>query len=229
MMEWTAIVQEHFQDDPTLEILDLGTGGGHHLFHLFHQCPNLRSGLAVDLSEEMLSRVDSILPQVETRQGDMTSLKFGRSFPLICVHDSFCYLAAEKQIQDLFSNIKEHLTHDGLAFVKLDAVKDSFAGPYRYLTSFEDEDYQLTLTHYEWDPNNRDTWIEVVYLFLEQRGSELVTREERHRLGLFHQSDLLKMARSVDLEGEILPLQRWDEDRENLLLLLRHKDSHNSN
>ena len=224
MVEWTALIEEHFTTQERLRVLDLGTGGGHHLYHLFHQNERLEGGLAVDLSQAMLERVQGLLPQMETRTCDMTTLDCAETFPLICVHDSFCYLQSSEQVASLFGSVKRHLQSGGLALVKVDAVKDSFSGPYRYLTNFEDEDFDLTLTHYEWDPDPKDSFLEVIYLFLEQREGKVTTREERHHLGLFSQAELVALAEGEGLEAHFHVLEPWDEERDNLLLVLLHRE-----
>ena len=224
MVEWTALIEEHFSGHDSLKVLDLGTGGGHHLYHLFHQNERLQRGLAVDLSKAMLERVQGLIPQVETRACDMTTLECDETFPLVCVHDSFCYLQSVDQVASLFATIKRHLKPGGLALVKVDAVKDSFSGPYRYLTNFEEDDFDLTLTHYEWDPDPEDSVLEVIYLFLEQRAGEVTTREERHHLGLFSQAELLTLAEGAELMARFHSLEPWDEERDNLLLILLHRE-----
>ena len=224
MVEWTALIEEHFQDQEPLRVLDLGTGGGHHLYHLFHQNERLQGGLAVDLSQAMLERVEGLIPRIKTRACDMTTLQCEETFPLVCVHDSFCYLQTVEQVAALLSTIKRHLKPHGMALVKVDAVKDTFAGPYRYLTNFEEDDFDLTLTHYEWDPDPQDSILEVIYLFLERRGCAVTTREERHHLGLFSQNELLTLAESAGLKAQVHSLERWDEERDNLLLVLLHPE-----
>lgn len=219
--DWVELVRRRLSGTPDLEILDLGSGGGHHLYHLVDQWPARMTGVAVDLSQAMLARVSSLLPDFQTVQADMTTLDLDHAFPLVTVHDSFCYLTDMQQVRALFQTIARHLTPDGLAIVKVDALAGEFQGPYRYLTTFEDDEREVTLTHYEWDPDPKDSWLEVVYLFLERRGSQVSTREERHRLGLFSRRQLASAWRAAGLSGRWHKLERWDEDRPNPLIVLR--------
>lgn len=223
MMEWCELV-ERLLEEPVEEVLDLGSGGGHHLYHLVNGLESLQGGIAVDLSSQMLAELKGLLPQFETLQSDMTSLRLNREFDLVTVHDSFCYLNDLEQVGALFQAVRVHLKPEGLSLVKLDALADDFEGPYRYLTTFEEDDVEVTLTHYEWDPTPDDGWLEVIYLFLHREGSRVETREERHRLGLFSQRQLLRSAADNGLIGSFHPVERWDEERENLLLVLRRKD-----
>lgn len=217
---WVDVIRERLgQRD--LQVLDLGSGGGHHLFHLVEQWPSAMQGVAVDLSRPMLERVTALLPAFEVLQADMTSLELGRRFPLVTVHDSFCYLTGLAQVRALMRTVARHLEPGGLALLKVDALAEEFEGPYRYLTTFEDDKREITLTHYEWDPDPSDTWLEVVYLFLERREQQVSTREERHRLGLFSRRQLGAAWRAAGLSGRWRELERWDEDRPNPLLLLQ--------
>jgi SAM-dependent methyltransferase len=220
MVEWCGLVAGRDIQD----VLDLGSGGGHHLFHLVQGLETLTGGVAVDLSSSMLDELGALLPQFETINHDMTTLRLERRFDLVSVHDSFCYLTEVQQIGHLFDTIRHHLKRDGISLVKLDAVTDDFEGPYRYLTTFEDDEREVTLTHYEWDPKAGDGWLEVVYLFLERVRELVTTREERHRLGLYAKDSLLEIASNSGLSGSFHPLERWDDERENLLLVLRHSE-----
>lgn len=219
MMEWVEIIESTLGGVERL--LDFGSGGGHHLYHLAQHLEGLVGGVAVDASEPMLERLTSILPNFETRTEDMTRLDLDERFPLVTVHDSFCYLTSLTQVEELFGSIARHLTPKGLALIKVDALADSFRGPYRYLTDFDDGRTEVTLTHYEWDPDPTDTEVEVIYVFLERVGQQVECREERHRLGLFKQSQLVKMANRCGFLAKFHQLERWDEDRENPLLILR--------
>lgn len=227
MMEWCELLESHFGERTGLQVLDLGTGGGHHLYHLVQNFAAIEGGLAVDLAVEMLSRVAELVSRVETLQHDMTTLRTGERYDVVVAHDSFCYLHQEAEVLALFRTISEHLTEGGLAMVKVDAVADSFDGPYRYLTTFEEEDYEVTLTHFEWDPDPSDSWLEVIYQFVELDKAKATTREERHRLGLFSKAKLLELAEATGLKARWHELERWDEERENLLLILEVKlDTH---
>ena len=219
--EWVELTRRTLKATPNLDILDLGSGGGHHLYQMVNQWPARMTGVAVDLSQAMLTRVSSLMPQFRTVQADMTTLDLGRVFPLVTVHDSFCYLTEAQQVRALFQTIARHLTSDGLAIVKVDALAGEFQGPYRYLTTFEDDEREVTLTHYEWDPDPEDSWLEVVYLFLERHNAKVTTREERHRLGLFSRRQLGAAWRAAGLIGRWHELERWDDDRPNLLVVLR--------
>lgn len=218
---WSDLISNEFDSTAALDILDLGTGGGHHLYNLVNQWSGPTAGVGVELAADMVEQASELLPQFEFQVGDMTSAKLERQFHLVTVHDSFCYLLKEEKVKALFATVARHLRPEGLALIKLEAVAEGFQGPYRYLTNFEDEKRDVTVTHFEWDPDPDDTSLEVVYVFLECTDDGVTTREERHMLGLFPREKLLAWLTAAGLQGEFHELERWDDDRENLLLVAR--------
>jgi SAM-dependent methyltransferase len=227
MQAWSGVLASHFPPGKALNVLDLGSGGGHHLFHLVHGWPGGMQGVAVDLAEGMLARLRTLLPEFQTVQADMTSLRLPQEqrFDLVTVHDSFCYLTELAQVKAFLETVAHHLASGGMALLKLDALAQEFAGPYRYLTTFEDEQQEITLTHYEWDPDPEDSWLEVIYLFFQRRDGRVETREERHRLGLFSRQQLNEVCQQAGLVVGWHELERWDDDRPNPLLSLTKVES----
>lgn len=229
MREWVGIVLEELGCRESLEVLDLGTGGGHHLYWFSRLWEGRVSGVATDLSSAMLERVAGLVSDFDCVSGDMTTLELKRRFPLVTVHDSFCYLKESRQVARLFSTIASHLEPDGIAVIKVDALAGEFAGPYRYLTTFEEPEREITLTHYEWDPDPGDTELETIYLFLERRNGRVTTREERHLMGLFSREELRSLWRGAGLVGRWAELERWDEERPNPAIVLRQAPASSAN
>ena len=69
---------------PVAEVLELGSGGGHNASYL-----KARFAMTlVDLSEEMLDVSRRLNPDCEHLAGDMRSVRLGRSFDAVFVHDA---------------------------------------------------------------------------------------------------------------------------------------------
>lgn len=222
MAVWVEILKGSLAGE--LDLLDLGSGGGHHLYQLLEQWPDSWRAVAVDQSAAMLGGLRSLLPEVETVQADMTTFSSARRFSAITVHDSFCYLTSADQVRALWQVMAGHSLPGAVALVKLEAVAEEFAGPYRYLTTYEQQDREITLTHYEWDPDPTDHQLEVIYHFLDRQGQRVSSREERHRLGLFSRRELVEWAEQAGWTTRWHELERWDEERPNLLLELHRAE-----
>src|ERR1022692_1804330 len=79
------------------EVLDLGSGGGHVAVHL-------KGRLAltlVDRSQEMLSVSRGLNPECAHVQGDMRTIRLGRVFDAVLVHDAVDYLTSEADLRQV--------------------------------------------------------------------------------------------------------------------------------
>jgi ubiquinone/menaquinone biosynthesis C-methylase UbiE len=73
-------------------LLELGSGGGSNAFHLKeHYQMTL-----VDLSAEMLVVSQKVNPECEHIQGDMRSVRLGRLFDAVFIHDAIGYMTRNK-------------------------------------------------------------------------------------------------------------------------------------
>jgi trans-aconitate methyltransferase len=79
------------------EVLELGSGGGHNAVHLKKR---FRLTL-VDLSADMLAMSQRLNPECEHHQGDMRTLRLGRTFDAVFVHDAVAYMTTEKDLRQV--------------------------------------------------------------------------------------------------------------------------------
>ena len=86
-------------------ILDLGTGGGHHLHRLTAEF----DATAVDLSEAMLSHSRRLNPGVDHHVGDMRTVRLGETFDAVLVHDAISYMTTEADLLSVFATARAHL------------------------------------------------------------------------------------------------------------------------
>jgi hypothetical protein len=73
---------------PTRTVLELGSGGGNNAFHL----KNEFEMTLVDVSDEMLTVSRQLNPDCDHLRGDMRTLRLGRSFDAVFVHDAIDYM-----------------------------------------------------------------------------------------------------------------------------------------
>jgi SAM-dependent methyltransferase len=76
---------------PTRTVLELGSGGGSNAFHLKSEFELT----LVDLSEEMLAVSRQLNPECEHLLGDMRTVRLGRCFDAVLVHDAIDYMTTE--------------------------------------------------------------------------------------------------------------------------------------
>jgi len=89
-------------------LLELGSGGGNNASHLKAHF----SMTLVDLSPEMLNVSKSLNPECEHIQGDMRSVRLGRLFDAVFIHDAITHMTTEQDlrsaIETAFVQKKDH-------------------------------------------------------------------------------------------------------------------------
>lgn len=89
---------------PVREVLELGSGGGSIAFH-----PKTRYLMTlVDLSSEMLDVSRRLNPSCEHLPGDMRTVRLGRTFDAVFVHDAIDYMTTEEDLRQAIETAYVH-------------------------------------------------------------------------------------------------------------------------
>jgi SAM-dependent methyltransferase len=172
---------------PTL--LELGSGGGSNAVHLARR---FRATL-VDLSPAMLAESRQRNPGCEHVHGDMRSVRLGREFDAVFVHDAVAYMRSEEDLRRAIETAAVHCRLGGTALFAPDFLRETF----RPGTSHgEGEAEGRSLRWLEWtgDRDAADGHYEVDYAFLLREGDQPVRGVlDRHVLGLFERERWLRL------------------------------------
>jgi SAM-dependent methyltransferase len=178
-------------------LLDLGAGGGHLLVHLTRdfECT------AVDLSASMLENCARLVPEVRRVQGDMRALRLAEQFDAVLIHDAIDYMATPDDVRAALGTAAAHLGPGGVLFVAPTYTRDNFVDG----ESAHDADPSANLTYlsYVHDPDPKDSEYELVLVYLIR---DLATRAveasvDRHRCGLFAESEWLSFIKEADFSA----------------------------
>lgn len=181
--EYLADVLESSANVPVREVLDLGSGGGHVAVHLKERF----TLTLVDLSPQMLAVSRRLNPQCRHLQGDMRSVRLGRWFDAVLVHDAVDYITSLADLTALIATAFAHCRPGGIALFVPDHVKDDFAELTGGGGGGRDEDgRQASFTEHTWDPDPGDDWVQADYEFtLRGADGRVGLIRESHRLGAF--------------------------------------------
>lgn len=80
---------------PVDTLLEIGSGGGNNASHLK---AHFRMTL-VDRSPQMLAASRALNPECEHLEGDMRSVRLGRLFDAVFIHDAIAYVTAEDDLR----------------------------------------------------------------------------------------------------------------------------------
>ena len=96
---------------PVHDVLELGSGGGNNAVHL-------KASFAmtlVDLSDEMLEVSRRLNPECEHPLGDMRTVRLGRTFDAVFIHDAIDYMTTEDDLRRAIETAFVHCRPGGVA------------------------------------------------------------------------------------------------------------------
>src|SRR6187402_2411130 len=107
---------------PLRTLLELGAGGGNTASHLSQE---LQLTLT-DPSPDMLALSRTINPDAEHIVGDMRTLRLGRTFDAVLIHDAICYMRTLADLRAAMLTAWEHLRPGGAAVFMPDHLRETF-------------------------------------------------------------------------------------------------------
>ena len=161
-------------------LLELGAGAGHNAFYLKER---FRCTLT-DLSPAMQALSREINPECEHVPGDMRSLRLGRTFDAVFVHDAVMYLTTEEELASAVHTAFAHTAPGGAAIFAPDFVREALREMTEVIEGADGE-RALRCLSWTWDPDPADTEYIVDYLYLLREGSRMDTVHDRHVEGVF--------------------------------------------
>jgi SAM-dependent methyltransferase len=195
-----AEVLERSARIPVRRVLELGCGGGNNASHL----KALFEMTLTDRSEGMLDVSRELNPECEHLPGDMRTLRLGRAFDAVFVHDAVMYLTRERDLRAAVATAFLHLRPGGVALFVPDDVKETWRG----VTSHGGHDGDGRALRYlvwSYDPNPSDTTTVAAYAFLLREGERTRAVHDRHTLGLFPRATWVRAFEDAGFSLETLP------------------------
>lgn len=167
------------------ELLELGAGGGHTLYHLTERY----AITGVDLSEGMLASCRALNPSVKTVVGDMRDVRLDRTFDAVLIHDAVDYLVEVEEVRAALATGAAHLELGGVFLVAPTYVAETFTEHEVEHDHHANAERSLTYFSYMHHPGPDPSRVENVLVYLiREAGGTLEVVEDRHALGLFPES-----------------------------------------
>jgi SAM-dependent methyltransferase len=194
--------------EPPRTLLELGSGGGNNASHLrAHVEPTL-----VDLSPAMLEMSRSINPGIEHLVGDMRTVRLGRLFDAVLIHDAIVYMTSEADLRAAIETAFVHLRPGGAAVLAPDHVREAYTPQTDHGGS--DAPDGRGMRYLEWshepDPDGDTVVTDFAYLLHDPDGSIRVVGD-RHVEGLFSRATWLQLMTEVGFEARSV-IDPWEQD-----------------
>jgi trans-aconitate methyltransferase len=194
---------------PPRTLLELGSGGGNNASHL-----KARFEMTlVDLSPDMLEVSRRLNPECEHVQGDMRSVRLGRLFDAVFVHDAVMYLTSEEDLKRAMETAFVHTRPGGGALFVPDCLRETYEDG----TDHGGNDAgRRSLRYLEWtrDPDPSDTTYRVDYAYmLRDEDGSVRCIHEAHEEGLFPRATWLALLAEVGFTPRSVHLDIGDEGK----------------
>jgi len=186
---------------PSPSFLELGCGGGSNAWHLKKM---LGSVTLTDLSPEMLAISKALNPDCEHLLGDMRTLRLGREFDVVFVHDAVEYMTTLPDLKHAITTAFIHCKPGGFALFVPDQTRDIFQ-PSTDHGGSDGEDRGLRFMEWSYDPDENDTTYTVEYVYLLREGNQPAQVEhEQHICGLFSRAEWTSVLEEAGFQVEMV-------------------------
>jgi SAM-dependent methyltransferase len=184
-------------------LLELGSGGGNNASHLkTHFQMTL-----VDPAPGMLAVSRKLNPECEHVQGDMRTVRLGRQFDAVFIHDAVDYMATETDLRSAIQTAYVHCAPGGVALFAPDDTRETFK-PQAEHGGHDRGARGLRYLSWAWDPDPSDTSYQFLMVYVMRSGEERIEIvEDMHVCGLFGQQDWLRLLAETGFQPSCLPFE----------------------
>ena len=180
-------------------LLELGSGGGSFAFHLKHR---FRLTLT-DVSPAMLAVNRAVNPECEHLVGDMRTMRLGRRFDVVLMHDAIVYATTPDAVRQTLRTAAEHCRAGGVVAVLPDHVRETFEPGVDHGGHDAADGSGLRYLEWTWDPDaSDDTYVTDYAFILHHRDGTVSVEQDRHVEGLFSRTQWLEWMGEAGLPAE---------------------------
>jgi trans-aconitate methyltransferase len=183
-------------------VLELGAGGGNNAFHLkshFHLT-------LTDVSAAMLENSRRINPECEHAIGDMRTLRLGRQFDGVFIHDAISYMVTEADLLAAVTTASSHCRPGGVVLIMPDYTAETFRSGVHHGGH---DGNSRALRYFEWtfDPNPNDSTYTVDFVYmLRENCAPVRVIHDAHTCGVFSRAQWMRLLQESGLsKPECIP------------------------
>lgn len=187
---------------PSPSLLELGCGGGSNAFHLKG---TFAAVTLTDISPQMLTISRALNPECEHLEGDMRTLRLGRAFDAVFIHDAIEYMTTPRELAEAIETAFIHCKPGGVALFVPDSVRETFQPSTEHDGRDGDDGRALRYLEWSYDPDEKDTIYTTEYVFLLREGNQpLRVEHDRHICGLFPRAEWIRLLQETGFQPRIV-------------------------
>jgi SAM-dependent methyltransferase len=188
---------------PPRTVLELGSGGGNNAWHM----KGSFEMTLVELSPAMIEQSKRVNPELEHHVGDMRTVRLGRQFDAVFVHDAIAYMTTVEDLARAVETAYVHCKPGGVALFCPDDLRDTFETTTDH-GGHDGPDRGIRYLEWSWDPDPSDTTHVADYAYLLRFPDGTVRVEhDRHINGLFDRQTWEATLRAAGFDVVNLPFE----------------------
>ena len=197
-------------------LLELGAGAGGNASFIKQR---FRCTLT-DISPEMQALSRALNPECEHLPGDMRTLRLGRTFDAVLVHDAVVYMTTRAELAAAAATAFAHTRPGGAAVFAPDYVREAFHEKTE-LHACSEGARSLRCMEWAWDPDPADDTYVVEYAFLLRDGGAMKAVHDRHVEGLFARATWIEILSDAGYRVELVDRPFDDTTTDSIFLCRR--------
>ena len=194
-------------------VLELGSGGGNVAWLL----KNDFTLTLTDISAEMLAQSKKRNPELEHLEGDMRTLRLGRTFDGVLIDDAIMYMTTEEDLRAALLTAYEHCKPGGVVVIAPDWVAETFR-PHTTHEGADAGERGIRALEWIWDADPNDTKVNYEIILALKEGDNLRTVVDRHVVGIFPRATWVRLLEEVGFEVKVVEDLSTEAERSEVFL-----------
>lgn len=187
-------------------VLHLGSGGGSIDWHL----KRTYRVTGVDVAPAMVEHASRLNPEVEYRTGDLRSVRLGRTFDAVLLHDAISYMTTLEDLERAYRTAADHLQPGGVMVTLPEELPHRVVHDASEAETSTRDGRTVTVVTTTYDADAADHRYETVFLFLIREGEALRVEVDRHVNGVFTLAEFTGAMRAAGFDPHVEPWELTD-------------------
>ena len=198
--DYTRIIKGALPSARTL--LELGSGGGGNALHMKADFECTLS----DLSPQMLALSQTVNPELEHIEGDMRSLRLGREFDCVFIHDAIEYMTTIEDLAAAIETAYIHTRPGGVALFVPDSTQETFEPGTNHGGSDGDDGRSMRFLEWTLPPEPGTNTYRVHFVLALKDGESIRIEHDPQDFALFSAGQWLDLLTAAGFTVERPPL-----------------------
>jgi methyltransferase family protein len=159
--------------------------------------------MLVDLSAQMLEVSRLLNPDCEHLEGDMRTVRIGRTFDAVFVHDAVEYMTSEEALREAIATAYVHCAPGGIALFVPDFVKETFAPGTEHGGSDVADGRAARYLLWKFDPDpDDDVYNSEFAVITRDTDGTVRSHHDHHEFGLFPRATWMRLLGEAGFTAE---------------------------